>query len=748
MAEQVLGKGVLPDGTRIEFTLDGLATSNQIDKLIKLSAEMIKTWDKDNKAAQDTLDKLAGVLKDNDKSLGDFKDSIDDTGLSLDNLKKNSKKVKELFSDLGSGRFTDIFKTMPHLSTQLAGSVGMVVGSFVGYADNLKDSLQRGISGNIFDVAIAAKSAGVSLGDFNKAIAATDGSFAALGMGATDGAKQFGVLIGSVRDATKSVGNLGMSNDQMAVFTAQQVKVAVAQGFKGKQAQDVVTKNTKMLGEELDNLANRTGKSVLDLTQAAAKLAQDPIVANFVRGAKEGGKEISAAAQAFAASLKGVFGEQGDQIAKDALQSAMSGLPMVITQAGKNLVLASSGIYSEIERQAQAAARGEKVTEADRARLRDMIIQEVKARKTELNQFAMLGGPVGESAKQMLAMANEAENYNTAEAAKRREQDKTAQEFNAAIREFQANIQALAVPILKLLNNIDWGAFVGVIGKAIGAFNFVVDGIGKFIDGIFNLIPGLESVHGVAGTLLGGLLGLGAVVVGGTAIFKALGATVGLISTQFKLMKLPMDALAASIKKLIANVEIAAAIRGGAGRAPSGKWGQAADIAGALGSEAGGLLSKRPGTMIGKLAKGVGIGSMIGIGADLASSAVGKDTTAGKALSVAGTAAGWGATGFMLGGPWGAIAGALAGGVLQGFQEFFGNKEDQSAKEQLQDQQASASERALKDTQTTLEQNRQMLAELRAIREETGYGNQINARGVSYAESSERKLSNMQFNNA
>jgi hypothetical protein len=40
-----------------------------------------------------------------------------------------------------------------------------------------------------------------------------------------------------------------------------------------------------------------------------------------------------------------------------------------------------------------------------------------------------------------------------------------------------------------------------------------------------------------------------------------------------------------------------------------------------------------------------------------------------------------------------------------------------------------------------------MIEELKAIREEAGYGNQINARGVSYQASTERKIADLRFNN-
>jgi hypothetical protein len=66
--------------------------------------------------------------------------------------------------------------------------------------------------------------------------------------------------------------------------------------------------------------------------------------------------------------------------------------------------------------------------------------------------------------------------------------------------------------------------------------------------------------------------------------------------------------------------------------------------------------------------------------------------------------------------------------------------------EAVKESQLSAAEKAEKEVRDTYESQRKVLDELRALREESSYGNQINARGVSYAASSERKLSDLRFN--
>ena len=393
-----------------------------------------------------------------------------------------------------------------------------------------------------------------------------------------------------------------MTAEQIAMFTAQQTKTAVSQGFKGKLAQDVVIKNSRALGDELDTLANRTGKSVMELTAAAMKLAQDPIVANFVQTAKSGGAQVSKAVQQLAASLRGVLGEAGDAIASDLLKSALGNLPFQITQSGKNMLIASSSVYNEFERQARIVKSGGDITAADQERLRDIIKREVEARGSELRYLANLEGAAGDGARQLLELSKQANFYNSAEGAKRREDDKVALEFNAQIRAFQANMQKLSIPFLAMINTIDWTAFIAVLS-----------GFAKAVGWVLSIFTGLGEVLGaknIVGTAIGGLFGLGAVaglLIGAYSLYtkSVAGATIALQRFSAFLMK---------------NYGFSAGNIGGAPGRASGKLAGVAGTVGMgmLGSGAAAAMTGGPQTTAGS------VGSMaVGIGGAMAGRAVG-----------------------------------------------------------------------------------------------------------------------------
>ena len=503
MAESQKGYGQILGDSRFEFSLDGLASYSQLKKLISLTEALAK------KAGADT----GGPTKEEKEEVDLLKDKNKQTSKSIDLEEERYKSSQEL-----DKKFRDLTKTTEFFKGNLASAgygvttrltlittgIGSLLGALSGYADQLQLGLQRGIGGGIMDFAIAAKTGGVSLQSFSKALEESGGGFASLGAGATEGAKNFGNLIGSVRHATASVGNLGLSNDQLALFTAQQVKVATAQGFKGKAAFEVVTNNSRALAKELDTLANQTGKSVLEMAQAAVKLAQDPLVSSFVRDIRNGGADVAKSLNSYAANFSALFGKEGDKLARDTLGPALAGLPMIINDTGKNMALASQSTYNEMNRLALKAKSGEQMTDEDRQRLSDTIKREMDVRGGEIRMMSELGGPLGDSAKQFLALADQVEFYNSAAGEQRRKEDKAAQEFNTAMNQFKASLMALSIPFLKLINGIPWDTFIKTLTTFVDVLGFLLTPFAKLGTALGGTGAGslIAVVGGVASALL------------------------------------------------------------------------------------------------------------------------------------------------------------------------------------------------------------------------------------------------------
>lgn len=521
MADSTTINGVYPDGSAFKFSLDGLATQNQMERLIKLTATMAK---RDGKNTPDEKERIE-LLEKGNKQYKQYNKNLDDVNDGMDSFESSLQKASTVTS-LFKGHMFSAIRALDTPMAKLAAGMGGLVAGFVNYADDLRPALQRGISGGVLDFAVTAKSAGLTLGDFNKALAATGGTFTMLGDGATQGARNFGTLINSVRGATASVGNLGMSNEQLAEFTAQQLKASVQQGLKGKQAQDAVIRTSKVLGDEFDNLANRTGKTIQEMAEAAIKLVNDPTVNSFLAALGKGGDKASAAMQAVGANMTAIFGKTGEKLANEAAQAAASGLPLTFSEMGRSVAGMAPSLYNEVERQMSRAAQGFTPSEEDRQRMRESALEAERTMGEQLRVYAQSNDAAGQAAKQILAMAQEARSYNTDVNVEKRKREKAAQDFNTEVNKLSANMNQLMVPFLQLLNGIDW------------TFMFqVLNGFASTIKTLLTPLEWIGKLLGASGlgTVIGGFLGLvtvGTLLVSGFGLLaNGVRGLVGVITT-------------------------------------------------------------------------------------------------------------------------------------------------------------------------------------------------------------------------
>ena len=521
MADSPTIQGNYPDGSIFKFSLDGVTTHAQMERLIKLTGTLAKKFTKNDPAEKERIELLEKgnkLYKEQGKQQRETNKEFDKFQDSLE----NASAVTGLFK----GHLLSSIRAFDTPLAKMAAGMGGVVAGLMNYADDLRPALQRGIAGGVLDFAVSAKGAGLTLGEFNKALAATGGTFTQLGDGATGGSKAFGRLVNDVRLATASVGNLGMSNEQLAEFTGQQLKIAVQQGLKGKQAQDSVIRTTKTLGTEFDNLADRTGKTIQEMAEAAAKLVSDPTVSSFLATLGKGADKASAAMQAVGANMTAMFGKTGEKFANEAAQAAASNLPLAFSKMGQQMAGFAPALYGETERQMKRAAAGFMPTEQDRKKMLDAALEAERTQGDSLRAMAAMGGEAGEAAKNILAMAQEARGYNSDANKEKRAREKAAQEFNSEVNKLSANLNQLAVPFLQLLNGIDWTMMFQVL-----------NGFASVVKFALKPLEWLGSILGAtgAGTLIGGFLGLvtvGTLLVSGFGMLgKALKGLVDVITS-------------------------------------------------------------------------------------------------------------------------------------------------------------------------------------------------------------------------
>jgi len=686
-----------------KFNLDGLASAAQMDKLIALMQIRAGALKGLAKAEQDHLKALAGLSEASRSVTGANKD---ETKAKVEGAKRQrelDRATANLTESFAEGRFTSGFKRYAEsilgensgLALGLT-AFGTAIGFLKEYATKAGEALKIGVAGNVLDLAVAAKSAGMNIDQFTKGLVETGGGFASLGSTSIDGAKQFGLLVNQVRADTSAFGNLGLSIDELTAFTGQQVKIAVAQGFKGRAAQEQVRKNTISLGRDLQDLSEKTGKSITELAMAANKLASDPLISALVSGSKSIKSDVSAAVASFAANLRGVFGERGELLASDALKSAAAGLPLAMTEAGKSLLIAGQPLYAELTRLAESARNGAKVTEQDTQRLAELAKQEVEQRGAQIRTMAMLDGPAGESARQLLELAQQAEFYNS-------EQGKQAQntrKFVAEQNRLSASMQQVMLPIVEALNLINWTAFSSVVAGAIDAIKVLTMPITLLADGIGYVMSlfGADTKGGFIGTIIGTGLAMGGLLAAVLAASKAVSVFSAAMTKVSMSSSMPKFGSLSSPKSMggVANFAKAAVPMAIAGTAlAQGVTGSPSNTGGAVGGVVGSLAGPALASTIGRFAGG--------------------------------------ALGTVLGGPAGTAIGVAVGGVAGQFigdtiGKIFSDSNEEQRRREDQNRNSNAElVRRIDETNTTLRYQTQVASESLNVQRDTGRSVRDNA---------------------
>jgi hypothetical protein len=497
---------------------------------------------------------------------------------------------------------------------------------------------------------------------------------------------------------------------------------------------------------------------------------------------RSGNKEVSASIQSFGASMNALFGEMGDKMGQDALQSAISGLPMVITDTGKNMLLAGTGIYEELERQAKLAKAGNKITEQDQERLRDMVIRTVKTREQELAVQAQIPGAVGESARSLLKMADAAEFYNSEGGKLERKRTDAAKQFNAELRSLQASLQEMLIPFLKGLNSINWASVFQVISFIPRKIGEVMD----FIGGMIKMLPeGLVSALGDFGSVIskfgGAILGigvlLGMVAVGAKLLNGALGimgkglsvlgvTTLPTYISKYAVVNRALDSFTASLFR----ASMAAKTGGGGTTILSGGKGTAKTTAPAPGSmtgwQTGPTASKGPtpntaGTTVngtngqhamykaGHLAGRVlGAGGAVGLASvitDQIAGALGGDTLSGKIADTLSTGLMGAGAGMMMGNPYAAIGLGLGGLATGAYKNFFSDSATPIAGEVTS--QAAAGENPVLAAQiASIEQQKKTNDLMLESINEQAIANRLASMGLGKDDDLARRISSLNFN--
>ena len=250
-----------------------------------------------------------------------------------------------------------------------------------------------GLTTTVLNQAVVAKSAGLSLEQFSKAVKDANGSAVLLDTNAMDAGKTFGDGIKPFLDLADKANFWGQSlDDLMKNYSRVANKVALS-GLKDAQAKEAIVKAAEQESKQMLVMANQTGKSVSELNDKLNSLYKSDIFR--VTTSKMLGTANAAAAkdvQNFAEALQAAGSTLGPDLADSMSLAIKAGLsPEQAIQFNPKLMdfYTSGGqdvLQSVFDAQKEAQSKGQTLSKND-------IIQILSQKSNEY-----LNGPNGQSA--------------------------------------------------------------------------------------------------------------------------------------------------------------------------------------------------------------------------------------------------------------------------------------------------------------------------------------------------------------
>ena len=558
-------------------------------------------------------------------------------GLSTatDTLRKNFSGVNDVLTELTSGG-AEASKVLSIMG-RIGGPLGLVLDGMSRLAAFQEQQLKSyqsltsagvNFGGSLTDLRMAASSTYMTMDSFSNLMKTNGESFAKMGNSANDGAVAFtrvasALQRGEVGDKLRAMG-----------FTTEEANQGLANYITmtgGRNAQEM--RDTKALsaaaGEyltQLDALATITGKSREQqenaLKEAAANQAFQAYLLTLDE--KERAKANAAMVEANARGGKG---------AMEALQSEFLGLPPITKASQEFTVYAQQG--AQTIRQMASNVKDTTKTVDDQRRLGAKagvdIANDVARMGKTTDALIMQGNTTVAS---MQGTANQLKNQGIKTQADAEAQLKTISEEQ---RKREASQAADAAETKKALNELGLSIMeklMPAVASMLSVFNPLIQGLAGFVGWISQSKIALTVLLGATTALTAAFIAL--------KVVQAKRAAEELLRTGGRPLGTPGAPMFVTVTNSGGGLDI-----GGpdAGDGKGGKGGK------------GKLL---------KGLKGFGVGAAVGVGADLAADALGRDTKSGAGADVLGTAAGMAGTGALLGsflGPAGTAIGAGIGGA-------------------------------------------------------------------------------------
>jgi len=612
-------------------------------------------------------------------------------------ISANKEGIQNFVSKLNEGKaevsdMIGMFKNLP-------GPIGKVAKGFELLAIYQQENFAAyqkvtaaGVSfgGSLTDLRVAAAATSLTLQDFTSLMKENSKAFLLLGGNVNEGAKNFVLFSNSLTqgETGRQLRALGLTTQEINSGFAAMIASQGGLSKKEQQNLDLVTKSSKDLFLQMDALAQLTGISKEEQEKEMKERAANAAIQNYLASLEpaERAKANAAMQEAFA---------RGGEGAKEALASKLMGIPPLTDRAQQFEAVITGGSEALGKLASDVKNSSKSVEDVQKTGVQiSRSLQKAGQENQDLFRVMVMSGDTTmmQTASKALSEATRArtQDINTLSdeearlAAVRQDQQKRMNDSQAkdmasakaALDELTKGFHEMLNPIVSALTPVLSALAQGLKDVLLPVFKTVGDAL-TFMKNKFDEL-GIKVVD--TSKLLAALVAAGAAY----GIYKMAipgagggGGGAGGGKGPLGLPGLNVPGSSASSPLYVVVV----------GQAPGGpglpelpdKGGK-----GSPGKQGGGGGGKDIGSKMGNILKGVkglGVGTLLGIGGDLAADAFGRDTTAGKSADTIGTAASWAGTGAMLGSvvpglgtALGAGVGAVAGGAYGLYKNFFNDK--------------------------------------------------------------------------
>lgn len=629
-----------------QVELNNAATESTLKQL--LAAVMMGS-----KQSLDNVNKMA-------QKLGLDPAKVQETNTGLSSLGKGAQTLGAGYAGLSvaTGQLSSAFQNVQTITKELTSGAGQAstiltmfsrIGGPLGAVfsgmsmlaefqetqlESYRSLTQAGVNfgGSLTDLRVAAANTYMTMSQFTQMISQNGDTLVRLGGSANEGAKAFVNLSRSINS-----GKLG-DNLRALGFTSEQINqsllnyIALTGGRSKAELSNVesIKSGTIAYLEQLDRLASITGKNREEQEKIHKQaMFEADVQATMARMTVEERNAFNAAMK----EAGDLYGQAGrDIVLAQAQGRAVTG------EAGKMLMAVAPGTAKAIQSFQNVA----KEYGASSRQFADISNKSQLEAAESLSQIPAAVFSTNDSFKKIgeantLVAKNQMNGLTTKEAMDRREEDLAKQREDQ--RKSEASDAAQAEKKLRELGQAITEQMMPTVSRLLASFNPLIQSVADF------LIPWVK-IPGNVEKVIVSLIALSA----GFAALK---------------VKLAIDRAKSATRGTLTNPTIVKDISGGLGKGGIPGIEKGTGSTGGLGGK---LL---------KGAKGLGIGAVLGLGADFAADMLGRETTAGASADVLGSAASMAGTGAMvgsivpgLGTAIGAGIGGLAGGAYGLYQNW------------------------------------------------------------------------------